>query len=590
MVAETADGASLTDVKQALVDHVTSGKLLDFAAAKSVDEAAMRTWDSTRTVQAAVLRDILLGRLAPNLDPHGLQLRGARITGQLDLENLTISVWVQLYDCLLDEGLVAHDATLPGLVLSGCRFEHSSQPPLAADRLTAAVLLLDRAVITAASETGAIRLRSAHLGLLDCTDATIRNRTGPALFADGLEVDQDIFLRGRFKAVGAGADGTVQLRGAHVGGQLDCTDATIRNRTGPALAAEGLEVDQDVFLRGRFKAVGGGEGGAVRLAAAHVGELICTGARMRNGTGSALDAWGLQVDRNIFLDGFKAIGAGADGAVRLAAAHVHGLLDCTGATMRNKAGPALMAEAFQVDQSIVLREFTAVGGGDVTLHLALAQIGGALVFAPARLEHTADPQGRLVLDGLTYAGLPREISSREWLRLLREGTPSYAAQPYQQFAGAQRAAGDDGEVRKVLMAQRKDQIDRGALSGRADRAWARLTGLTLGYGYRPWRALLALVAIATIAVVLALILGTHGGVAHTDRRPPVGSRCSVVERIGVGLDLGLPLIKTGVRDHCDTTATATGQILTVAGWGLQLLAWAFATLFVAGFTGIVRKT
>jgi hypothetical protein len=536
MVAETADGASLTDVKQALVDHVTSGKLLDFAAAKSVDEAAMRTWDSTRTVQAAVLRDILLGRLAPNLDPHGLQLRGARITGQLDLENLTISVWVQLYDCLLDEGLVAHDATLPGLVLSGCRFEHSSQPPLAADRLTAAVLLLDRAVITAASETGAIRLRSAHLGLLDCTDATIRNRTGPAL------------------------------------------------------AAEGLEVDQDVFLRGRFKAVGGGEGGAVRLAAAHVGELICTGARMRNGTGSALDAWGLQVDRNIFLDGFKAIGAGADGAVRLAAAHVHGLLDCTGATMRNKAGPALMAEAFQVDQSIVLREFTAVGGGDVTLHLALAQIGGALVFAPARLEHTADPQGRLVLDGLTYAGLPREISSREWLRLLREGTPSYAAQPYQQFAGAQRAAGDDGEVRKVLMAQRKDQIDRGALSGRADRAWARLTGLTLGYGYRPWRALLALVAIATIAVVLALILGTHGGVAHTDRRPPVGSRCSVVERIGVGLDLGLPLIKTGVRDHCDTTATATGQILTVAGWGLQLLAWAFATLFVAGFTGIVRKT
>jgi hypothetical protein len=29
---------------------------------------------------------------------------------------------------------------------------------------------------------------------------------------------------------------------------------------------------------------------------------------------------------------------------------------------------------------------------------------------------------------------------------------------------------------------------------------------------------------------------------------------------------------------------------TVAGWGLQLLAWAFATLFVAGFTGAVRKT
>jgi hypothetical protein len=68
------------------------------------------------------------------------------------------------------------------------------------------------------------------------------------------------------------------------------------------------------------------------------------------------------------------------------------------------------------------------------------------------------------------------------------------------------------------------------------------------------------------------------------------TRCSAVERVGVGLDLGLPLVKTGIRVHCDTTASTTGQVLTVAGWGLQLLAWAFATLFVAGFTGIVRKT
>jgi hypothetical protein len=127
-------------------------------------------------------------------------------------------------------------------------------------------------------------------------------------------------------------------------------------------------------------------------------------------------------------------------------------------------------------------------------------------------------------------------------------------------------------------------------TGRAERAWARLTGLTLGYGYQPWRALLFPVAVATIAVVLAVTLGAHGGVARTDPHPPAASRCSAVERVGVGLDLGLPLVKTGTRDHCDTTASTTGQVLTVAGWGLQLLAWAFATLFVAGFTGAVRKT
>jgi hypothetical protein len=751
MVTETAGEVSLTDVEQALVDHVTRGELLDLAAAEPVDEAAMRSWDSSRTIRAAVLRDILRGRLAPVADPHGLRLRGARIAGQLDLENLTTSVWVELYDCLLGEGLAARDATLPGLVLSGCRLEHPAEPPLAADRLTAAVLVLDRAVITAACETGAVGLLGAHLGRLecdgarlrndagpalraerlqvdqdvflrggfeavgtsedgavrllgahlggqlDCTGATIRNDTGPALhadslqvdqavflssgfeavgagddgvvrlpgahlgrlqcngarlrndagpalYADSLQVDQDVHLSSRFEAVGAGDDGAVWLLGAHVGGQLNCTDATIRNDTGPAfvgdglqvgrsvhlssgfeavgagddgvvrlpgahlgrlecdgarlrndtgpaLRADGLQVDQDVFLRSGFEAIGAGEDGAVRLPGAYLDRLQCDGARLRNDTGPALHADGLQVDQNVHLSGgFDAVGAGDDGAVRLPGAHIHGQLDCTDATIRNDTGPALVADGLQVDQDVFLSGgFEAVGAGsDVTLRLSQARIGGELEFAPARLDHTTDPQARLALDGLTYAGLP--VSSLDWLDLLREATPSYAAQPYQQFAGAHRAAGHDGEVRKILMAQRQAQIDRGALTGRAERAWARLTKLTLGYGYQPWRALIALVFVVMIAVVLALTLGAHGGVARVDPHPPTATRCSAVERVGVGLDLGLPLIKTGARALCDTTASATGQGLTAAGWGLQLLAWAFATLFVAGFTGAVRKT
>jgi hypothetical protein len=140
------------------------------------------------------------------------------------------------------------------------------------------------------------------------------------------------------------------------------------------------------------------------------------------------------------------------------------------------------------------------------------------------------------------------------------------------------------------MAQRQAQIDRRVLTGRTERAWARLTELTLGYGYQPWRALLALLAVVTIAVVLALTLGAHGGLARINPQPPTATQCSAVERVAVGLDLGLPLVKTGIRDHCETTASTTGQVLTVAGWRLQLLAWAFATLFVAGFTGAVRKT
>jgi hypothetical protein len=45
-----------------------------------------------------------------------------------------------------------------------------------------------------------------------------------------------------------------------------------------------------------------------------------------------------------------------------------------------------------------------------------------------------------------------------------------------------------------------------------------------------------------------------------------------------------------VTNRENAEALTTGQVVTAAGWGLQLLAWAFATLFVAGFTGAVRKT
>ncbi|WP_020387866.1 hypothetical protein [Kribbella catacumbae] len=66
--------------------------------------------------------------------------------------------------------------------------------------------------------------------------------------------------------------------------------------------------------------------------------------------------------------------------------------------------------------------------------------------------------------------------------------------------------------------------------------------------------------------------------------------CSAVERVGIGIDIGLPLIKTAARDTCAASNSSAGDVLTVTGWVLQVLAWALATLFIAGFTGAVRKT
>ena len=755
---------ALTNVEQALVDQVKAGEVLDLAGAaladQQVDEKTMQPWGPERTIRAAVIRDILRGRLAPDPDPHGLRLRGARIEGTLDLDHLTSTVPINLTSCLLGQGMVARDATLPTVTLQECWLEHPSQP-LIADRLTTTLLSLTRSTITAHSEDGGVSLEGAHLGQLkadgatlandtgpalyadglnvdhdvvltgefkatgdgelgavrivgghiggqldctdatltnktgpalvadglnidqgaflsgefkatgdsptgavhlcgghiggrlDCTDATLTNKTGPALRADGLTVDQDAFLRGKFKATGDGPNGAVRLQGGHIGGQLSCTDATLTNKTGPALRAESLTVDQDAFLKGKFKATGDGADGAVRLLGGHIGgeldctdatltnktgpalraesltvdqdaflkgkfkatgdgadgavrllgghiggELHCTDATLTNKTGPALYADGLNVDQSAFLGGkFKATGDGPKGAVRLSGGHIGGQLNCTDATLTNKTGPALVAESLKVDYDVFLSGFTAEGGGnDFVLDLARMGIGGVLLaFGPEALKHATDPSARVLdVDGLTYAGLPAEppagVGSKGWLQLIRKQT-QYAAQPYQYLATALSAAGNDGEARDVLIAQRQDQINQHALTGWRHRTWARFTGVMLGYGYRPSRTLLYLLSVIIISVVLSGVLGAHGGLAQPN--PPAGkpaAHCTTLERTAVGLDLGTPLISTNIRDRCDTTNSATGDGLTIAGWTLTVLAWALATLFIAGFTSAVRKT
>ena len=265
----------LTSVEQALVDHVGRGERLDLAPEdEAVDEAAMRSWSDSRTCRATVIREILRGRLAADPDPHGLRLRGARIAGRLDLEGLTTDVNLDLKDCYLEEGVLARNAHLTSVLLGGCQIEHPAEPPLDATRLNCSVLVLDGARVVGHAEDGAVSvlLSGAHIGgSLECDGAKLRNDSGPALYADRLQVDQSMFISYGFTATGSSSYGVVYLVGAHISGHLDCTGADLCNDSGPALAAYSLQVGQGMYLTREFTAVGGGEGAAVDLTDARVG-------------------------------------------------------------------------------------------------------------------------------------------------------------------------------------------------------------------------------------------------------------------------------------------------------------------------------
>src|SRR6202011_4828334 len=128
------------------------------------------------------------------------------------------------------------------------------------------------------------------------------------------------------------------------------------------------------------------------------------------------------------------------------------------------------------------------------------------------------------------------------------GTRGYAAQPYQQLAAGYRALGDERQAREILMAQRDDQLAR-TDPGRREWLWGKITKVTLGYGYQPWRALLFLAGVVALSCVLAVALGSHGALAQTSNTATPGRSCTVIQQASVGLDLNLPIGKSVARDR-----------------------------------------
>jgi hypothetical protein len=125
------------------------------------------------------------------------------------------------------------------------------------------------------------------------------------LAAERLRAAAGVFLSDAVVAA-AMEDGAVCLPGAHIG-RLDCSGTKIRNESGPAVQADSLQVDHDVLLRHGFDAVGVDKRGAVRLIGARIGGgLECPGARIRNESGPALDMAGLQVGQ-VVLSGLPEV-------------------------------------------------------------------------------------------------------------------------------------------------------------------------------------------------------------------------------------------------------------------------------------------
>lgn len=220
-----ADG-ELTPPEQDLRKAMTTGGWVDLCKhdPQADDPSQGAQWGPERTIRADVLADLLTQVTGPQR-PRPLCLAGARITGELDLEAAQITCPVFLLGCWFAEPVNVGEATVASLRLPGCHM-----PGLQAWQLTTQGNL----GLNDGFTTQEILLAGAHIGgQLDLTGATLINPNATALNGDGLTVGHHLLCRG------FAAEGMVDLRRARIGGQLDVSGATLTNPTDRPCMATG---------------------------------------------------------------------------------------------------------------------------------------------------------------------------------------------------------------------------------------------------------------------------------------------------------------------------------------------------------------
>ncbi|MEY9990197.1 hypothetical protein ABIE67_002229 [Streptomyces sp. V4I8] len=607
--------------------------------------------DDVAEVRGSALRYLLIA--APSPYPGcqtRLQLRGTRVTGELDLAEVTVAGSIRLSRCRFEEPVRLDNAhlgaafevnacTMPGLTLAGARIALECE-------------------IVACTVTGTVDLRSLAVeNRLSLNDTDIRPSHGEAaLDAQSIEVGED------FWASGLDCSGTVFLNSARIQDVLAFRGSRIRGDSG--LQAPELTVGGGLFLdsgfsgTGQINLYGASIGGSVRLddcrldgpgagpgayalnlSCAEIGGDIWAGrglvvqgpaiVRDTSVRGSvvlkgahfdissrvptaeaALDASRLRVGGDIDCrDGFV-----THGMIDLRDARVGGSLLFEGAelTALDNRYPALRGNGVETGGVFNLCDgFTAYGRislNSVTVRSrvcfddaaldtsadesALSFVGSttaSLSFrlreAPAgvvELRHSrigllrdapaAWPTG-LVLDGAVYDSLHPALPARTRLPWLGRDPAGFVPQPYEQLAATYQRQGQDADARAVLVAKHRSM--RRTLSPPA-RLWSLLQDATVGYGYRPLRAVWLLLCLLSTGA--ALFTGWPPTAVGDGKPPPFQPGIYT-------LDLLLPLVDLGQERSYAPTGLAQWAAVALIGMG-----WLLATTVAAGASRVLRRS
>lgn len=286
-----AQFGALTDAESKVLTAAPQGKLA-LCAPMRPRFIQPNTADESipaRRIRATLLRWLCLEPKAQTLiDPRGIWIYGARIVDNLDLSSSIVPFPLFFLGCLIERNLALMDAQIPMLSLEG----------------------------TSVAEIAADRFRTQG----------------------------SVFLRNGFRA-----DGWIHFAEAHIGGDFDCSQATISNPDRPHVPHAGIALQaQGLVIAGIIRLDGSSFGGAVSFS-------------------------GAQVRGDVFLNN-----SSFTGQVEFSGAEITGTVSCEGATLNGspdrrttRAGYALMADGLTVGGAVLLRNGSHFLGG---VHLVGAKI------------------------------------------------------------------------------------------------------------------------------------------------------------------------------------------------------------------------
>jgi hypothetical protein len=313
----------LTETERLVWDAFPTGSWVDLRAGDPAidDPRAAVGWEARRFVRAEVLRALLLGarRPEPGSAP-AIRLRGARISGRLDLMGATVNWPLVCEYCAFDR-----EIRLVESVTKTVRIVHSKMPAFNGTRMRLdgilsfwssivdGILRLDQAKVT-----GQVSLRDADIG-------------ASSIFVDAVPAF-GLNVEGGVELAGMTAHGVVSFQVARITGSVDLSRARIINPGSRAFSADSAEIG------GRLDCAAMVADGEIALHNTRIAASVSfDGARLTNSGAQALSAGGAVMRGGVHLSG----GFAATGEVRLVGAQLAANLTMTGATLNNPGGVAV---------------------------------------------------------------------------------------------------------------------------------------------------------------------------------------------------------------------------------------------------------